>query len=248
VIYETLLEQLSDPSEEVRETAVWTLGQLFYREAGKRLAKLLRTDPCVFVRWAAAEAMATMRDASSITSLVSALEDGDVMVRMVVVSALGRLRDPRAVDDLKRALEREENAPIREQILDVLYRITGVTHRYLTAEQKKIEKYRQEVDANPQNGHARYNLAVAYFHSKLYAQAREHCETARQLGTGVGWLRRRLDELPPDAFTLPPEGEAGTGVPPGEHEAVLEGDLAFDSGDVDEAHDNPDVLRDDDPA
>lgn len=243
MIYETLLEQLGDPSDDVRATAVWTLGQLFYKESGKRVAKLLRSDPCEFVRWSAAEALGQMRDGSSILPLISALEDADLMVRTVVVSALGRLRDPRAVDPLKQALERDENASIREHILEVLYKITGVAHRYLTAEQKKIQKYLQEVSANPSNGHAHYNLAVAYFHSKQYVLARTHCETARELGTGVGWLRRRLEELPADAFTA----EAAPGAPePTEHEGLLEGQLAFDSGEVDEARENPEVLQDED--
>lgn len=241
--YETLVEQLNDPSDEVRQTAVWSLGQLFYKESGKKLAKLLRSDPCVFVRWSAAEALATMRDSSAVVSLEQALEDPEVLVRMVVVSALGKLRSPAAVDPLKRALEKEENAPIREHILEVLYKITGVTHRYLTAEQKKIEKYEREVDANPQNGHAHYNLAVAYFHSKQYALARKHGEAARELGTGVGWLKRRLDELPPDAFA---QSEEAPRPRASAHEDVMEGELAFDSGEVAEAQDNPDVLRDDD--
>lgn len=240
--YDTLVEQLNDPSDEVRQTAVWSLGQLFYRESGKKLAKLLRTDPSEFVRWAAAEALATMRDSSAVLSLVAALEDGDTMVRMVVVSALGKLRNPAAVDPLKRALEREENAPIREHILEVLYKITGVTHRYLTTEQKKIEKYEREVDANPQNGHAHYNLAVAYFHSKQYALARKHGEAARELGTGVGWLKRRLDELPPEAFTAPVEELRPGSAAPGPHEGAMEGELAYDSGEVAEAADNPDLL------
>lgn len=242
MIYETLIEQLADPSDEVRATAVWTLGQLFYKESGKKVAKLLRSDPCEHVRWAAAEALGQMRDSGAILPLISALEDADVMVRMVVVSALGRLRDPRAVDPLKQALERDENAPLREHIVEVLYKITGVAHRYLTVEQKKIQKYLQEVTGNPSNGHAHYNLAVAYFHSKQYASARTHCETARQLGTGVGWLRRRLDELPPEAFA----SEAADAAPtPSEHEDLLEGALAYDSGDVEESEDNPDLLRDD---
>lgn len=241
--YETLVEQLNDPSDEVRQTAVWSLGQLFYKESGKKLAKLLRSDPCVFVRWSAAEALATMHDTSAVVSLEQALEDPEVLVRMVVVSALGKLRSPAAVDPLKRALEKEENAPIREHILEVLYKITGVTHRYLTAEQKKIEKYEREVDANPQNGHAHYNLAVAYFHSKQYAAARKHGEAARELGTGVGWLKRRLDELPADAFLT---SEPAPRPRPGAHEDVMEGELAADSGEVPEAQDNPDVLRDED--
>ena len=245
MIYETLVEQLNDPSDEIRQTAVWSLGQLFYKEAGKKLAKLLRSDPSEFVRWAAAEALATMRDNSSVVSLVAALEDTDVIVRMVVVSALGKLRNPAGVDPLKRALEREENAPIREHILEVLYKITGVTHRYLTTEQKKIEKYQREVDANPQNGHAHYNLAVAFFHSKQYTLARTHGEAARELGTGVGWLRRRLDELPPEAFESVPDAAAPrTGADASAHEDTMEGSLAYDSGEVPESEDNPDVLRD----
>lgn len=243
--YETLVEQLNDPCDEVRQTAVWSLGQLFYKEAGKKLAKLLRTDPSEFVRWSAAEALATMRDNSAVVSLVSALEDSDMMVRMVVVSALGKLRNPAAVDPLKRALERDENAPVREHILEVLYKITGVTHRYLTTEQKKIEKYDREVDANPQNGHAHYNLAVAYFHSKQYALARKHGEAARELGTGVGWLKRRLDELPPGAFETPPEEPRKGSAAPAAHESEMEGELAYDSGEVPETQDNPDVLTDD---
>ena len=242
MIYEALIEQLTDPSDEVRQTAVWSLGQLFYKESGKKLAKLLRSDPSEFVRLAAAEALATMRDSSAVVTLVSALEDTDLIVRMVVVSALGKMRNPAGVDPLKRALEKEENAPIREHILEVLYKITGVTHRYLTAEQKKIEKYQREVDANAQNGHAHYNLAVAYFHSKQYAAARTHCEAARQLGTGVGWLRRRLDELPADAFEA---AEQAAPVRPA-HDGLMEGELAFDSGEVPEADENPDVMRDED--
>ena len=242
MIYEALIEQLADPSDEVRETAVWSLGQLFYKEAGKKLGKLLRSDPSEFVRLAAAEALATMRDTSSIVTLVAALEDTEMMVRMVVVSALGKLRTPAAVDPLKRALEREENAPIREHIMEVLYKITGVTHRYLTSEQKKIEKYQREVDASPQNGHAHYNLAVAYFHSKQYALARTHGESARELGTGVGWLKRRLDELPPEAFEQRDEPPAP--VRPA-HDALIEGELAYDSGEVPEAADNPDIDDDD---
>ncbi|MBI4863513.1 MAG: HEAT repeat domain-containing protein [Candidatus Riflebacteria bacterium] len=190
MIYEPLIEQLNDPSCEVRGVTCWALGELHYREATRRLTKLLKSDPCESVRWTAAQALARIGDASAGPALVGALEDPELVVRMVAVSALGRLKDEKSVEPLKRALERPENTLCRGQILEALRRITGVEHRYLTAEERKIEKYLAEVHENPESGHAQYNLAVAYFHHKQYALARRHCDLARKLGTGVQWLER----------------------------------------------------------
>jgi hypothetical protein len=233
MIYETLMEQLNDPSPEVRETVCWTLGQLHYKDATKRLAKLLKGDPSEFVRLAAASALAQIRDRSSTAALTSALEDPDMVVRLGVISGLGKMRDPRAVDALKKALEKDENGQMRDLILQVLFQITGVTHRYLTSEERKIEKYKLEVQLRPESGHAHYNLAVAYFHHRQYILARDQCETARKLGTGVGWLKRRLEELPADAFNpaVPPP-EPSEAVREYERDAGLEGDLVYDSGEV----------------
>jgi hypothetical protein len=255
--YEALIEQLSDASEEVRETVCWTLGELGYLEAGRRIARIARHDACLFVRMSAVGALARMHDLASVATVASALEDPEPLVRMAAVSALGQLRDPKAVDPLKRALERDENSALRDPILAVLLKLTGVAHRYLSVEEKKIEKYRAEVQASPENGHAHYNLAVAYFHHREYRLAHEHCEAARTLGTGIAWLRRRLDELPPAAIAAPAApaapAAAADGAPAGGPSAGpdplasagLEGELAFDSGEVPEAADDPDRSVDD---
>jgi len=245
VIHDTLLEQLSDPSPEVRETVCWALGQLGYKEAVRRLIRILKSDPSEFVRSSAADALSQIGDPAAVHALIGAMEDQELLVRIVTVAALARLKDSRAVDPLKRALDVDDNSPIRELVLKALQQITGLAHQYLTAEERKIAKYQVEVDSHPESGPAHYNLAVAFYHNGQYKEARYHSEQARALGMGVGWLKRRLEEVPTEhsATDLASPPEQG---PEPEAERSLREERG-DDGESDDGACEIDLCRDEPP-
>lgn len=257
-LFQTLLDQLKDDDPDVRTYASWTLGQLRFKPAARPMALILRQDQEASVRWTAAESLGFIGDREIIHALIEALEDREGIVRWRAVESLGRIQDGRAVEPLERALNRDENETMRPLILKVLTAITGVEHRYQTPAERKIDKYRREVENQPHSGYAHYNLAVAYFHNKAYDLALYHCEVAKRYEAGVKWLEDKLTRIAPEL--LEPQGPRARqlrGQGPDDEEApklrrrwgkgdpYVDGDLVYDSGDLEDADIEP--LIDDEP-
>lgn len=111
-ILPALLKVAQDASPEVRVAAVVALG--YFPQAVKPLCDLLRDDPKMVVRRAAARALGGLRDPSSLPALLEALEDGfwwyererEVEDLLQAIAVFG----PLAVEPLIQALNSRERA------------------------------------------------------------------------------------------------------------------------------------------
>ncbi len=65
------------------------------------------------IRWDAARALGTLRDARAVEPLLCALDDPDPDVRRKAVLALAKIRDHRAVEALQACSENDENQVVR---------------------------------------------------------------------------------------------------------------------------------------
>ena len=73
------------------------------------------------LRWAIGNALSTVADASVVPDLIELIRDRQYgMARQMLLSALGRIKDPRAVDTVIEALEEEELAGHALQALEKL--------------------------------------------------------------------------------------------------------------------------------
>lgn len=90
VVVQTLKEALSDPSEDVRLSALWSLGTLQARECADEVKKFLEADRSEF-RKIAAYVLGAMGDASAIPSIQKLLNDPSHDVRWNAALALARL-------------------------------------------------------------------------------------------------------------------------------------------------------------
>ena len=97
----TLVTALKDPSDEVREAAAWSLGQLSSIDATAPLTAALDDQDHV-VRGLAALALRqrATRAAPARDALLARLGDSEVGVRMMAAQAIGRLRDSSTIDAL----------------------------------------------------------------------------------------------------------------------------------------------------
>ncbi len=102
-----LISCLHDESARVRYHAAYALAHLADSDAIPALAELLRNDPDADTRYRAAYALGCLRERASghssdaVTPLIAALTDEKLHVRHSAASALGKLRDPRALDALR---------------------------------------------------------------------------------------------------------------------------------------------------
>lgn len=90
VVVQTLKEALSDPAEDVRLSALWSLGTLQARECADEVKKFLEADRSEF-RKIAAYVLGAMGDASAIPSIQKLLNDPSHDVRWNAALALARL-------------------------------------------------------------------------------------------------------------------------------------------------------------
>jgi D-arabinan exo alpha-(1,3)/(1,5)-arabinofuranosidase (non-reducing end) len=97
----TLVSSLTDPVDEIREAAAWSLGQLPSLDATAPLVDALDDQDHV-VRGLAALALRQRGTAaaSARDALVARLGDLDVGVRMMAAQAIGQLKDPSTIDAL----------------------------------------------------------------------------------------------------------------------------------------------------
>jgi HEAT repeat protein len=129
----TLIAALHDPSQEVREAAVWSLGQLPLLSATTPLIAALDDQDHV-VRGLAALALrqrgvgaAPARDA-----LLAKLSDQEVGVRMMAAQAIGRLKDPSTIDALVAACKvPDQQVHVLRSLADALGAIGSAATRAL---------------------------------------------------------------------------------------------------------------------
>ena len=113
---------LKDHEVNVRYQAAVSLGELAFAEAAACLGKALGDDE--WVQFAVIEALAKIRDASSVGALVKALDKSSDLVASMIVDALGEIGNIKAVTML---LKRMDASPevLRNKIVKAVVRILG---------------------------------------------------------------------------------------------------------------------------
>ncbi len=113
---------LKDPEVNVRYQAAVSLGELAFPEAAASLGKALGDDE--WVQFAVIEALAKIRDASSVGVMVKALDRSSDLVASMIVDALGEIGNVKAVAML---LKRMDASPevLRNKIVKAVVRILG---------------------------------------------------------------------------------------------------------------------------
>jgi beta-lactamase regulating signal transducer with metallopeptidase domain len=108
-----LAEAVHDTDAEVRQQAVFSLGQMRDPSTTPALEGALK-DPEAEVRSQAAFALGQIRSESAVQALTAAVRDKDAEVRQQAVFALGQIRAESAVPALVQATK-DENEEVREQ-------------------------------------------------------------------------------------------------------------------------------------
>ena len=113
---------LKDPEVNVRYQAAVSLGELAFPEAAKGLGKALGDEE--WVQFAVIEALAKIRDASSVGALIKALDKSSDLVASMIVDALAEIGNIKAVTML---LKRMDASPevLRNKIAKAVVRILG---------------------------------------------------------------------------------------------------------------------------
>lgn len=149
---DSLLEALKHPDWRIREAAIWSLAEsldpkiipymvgmlndadndvreaasniliAFGEESLHYLLDILNHGDNVIARETAAKALSIMADRASVNSLIEALNDTSVWVRIPVVQALGEIGDPQAVPALIKAL-RDHDIEVRKHAIEALEKI-----------------------------------------------------------------------------------------------------------------------------
>ena len=125
---------LKDPEVNVRYQAAVSLGNLGRPEAAKCLNKGLADDE--WVQFAVIEALAKIRDESSVSALVSALGKSTDLVASMIVDALGEIGNIKAVTMLIKRLE-DSPAALRNKICKSVVKILGGKSLTLLSENER---------------------------------------------------------------------------------------------------------------
>ncbi len=113
---------LKDPEVNVRYQAAVSLGELGHAAAAKCLGKAMEDDE--WVQFAVIEALAKIRDASSVGALVKALDKSSDLVASMIVEALGEIGNIKAVAMLIRRMDASP-AVLRNKIVKAVLHILG---------------------------------------------------------------------------------------------------------------------------
>jgi len=138
---ESLCEALlKDPEVNVRYQAAVSLGELGKPEAAKCLNKAMADEE--WVQFAVIEALAKIRDDSSVSALVGALSRSTDLVASMIVDALGEIGNVKAVTMLIRRLD-ESPAALRNKICKAVVKILGGKSLNLLSENErgKFQEY-----------------------------------------------------------------------------------------------------------
>jgi HEAT repeat protein len=111
---EALIGALHDSNGDVRETAVWALGNIgdHSSASAEALAGVL-SDPNPEMRRRAAWALGQIDTRRAPPQLIAALNDKDPEMREVTAWALFQIEDPAAIPALQSALAREQNKELQ---------------------------------------------------------------------------------------------------------------------------------------
>jgi len=113
---------LKDPEVNVRYQAAVSLGELAFSEAATCLGKALGDEE--WVQFAVIEALAKIRDASSVGALVKALDKSSDLVASMIVDALGEIGNIKAVTMLLRRMDASPEV-LRNKIVKAVVHILG---------------------------------------------------------------------------------------------------------------------------
>jgi HEAT repeat protein len=109
-----------DEDAEVRETAVWSIGEHGDASSAWVLGEVLESDRSGQVKSTAAWALGQIGVDSAPRGLITALGDRDADVRTAAAWALGEIQDKAALPALRTALERETDKEARKAELRAL--------------------------------------------------------------------------------------------------------------------------------
>lgn len=126
-IGEELLGALKSSESEVRENAVFALGEIGDHRAIEPLIQSLKDDN-PWVRESAAYALARIGDRKAVEPLIKSLSDENPWVRESAVRALGAIGDEKAVEPIMKLLN-DEDGDVRESAAEVLKSITGKEYK-----------------------------------------------------------------------------------------------------------------------
>jgi HEAT repeat protein len=127
---------LKDPEVNVRYQAAVSLGTLGNREAAKCLGKAMGDDE--WVQFAVIESLAKIRDESSVSALVGALNRSSDLVASMIVDALGEIGNIKAVTMLIKRLD-ESPAALRNKICKAVVKILGGKSLTLLSEAERVK-------------------------------------------------------------------------------------------------------------
>ncbi|WP_232300500.1 HEAT repeat domain-containing protein [Desulfonatronovibrio magnus] len=113
---------LQDKNVNVRYQAAVSLGELGRSEASSCLNKAFKDEE--WVQYAVVEALAKLRDESSIQALIKALADSSELVTSMIVDALGELGNVKAVPMLLKKTETSPTA-LRNKIVKSIIKVLG---------------------------------------------------------------------------------------------------------------------------
>lgn len=113
---------LKDPEVNVRYQAAVSLGELAFADAAACLGKALGDEE--WVQFAVIEALAKIRDASSVGALVKALDKSSDLVASMIVDALGEIGNIKAVTMLLRRMDASPEV-LRNKIVKAVVHILG---------------------------------------------------------------------------------------------------------------------------
>lgn len=130
---------LKDPEVNVRYQAAVSLGDLAFHEGARCLNKALDDDE--WVQFAVIEALAKIKDDTSVGALVKALGRTSDLVASMIIDALGEMGNIKAVNMLLRRLDESPTA-LRNKIVKAVVKILGGKSLTLLTE-KERERFRQ---------------------------------------------------------------------------------------------------------
>jgi HEAT repeat protein len=109
-----------DASADVRETAVWALGESGNATYAEAIGALLASEQSAKVRATASWALGVLEPAGAPRALIDALGDTDDDVRLKAAWALSEIGDSSALPAIRRALDTEGGERTRRALLRAL--------------------------------------------------------------------------------------------------------------------------------
>lgn len=102
------LKDLNSENIEVRNNAIYYLGENKERRAVHTLIKFLNNDQPKQTRLRAIEALGKIGDSNSVEPLVTLLTEKDKEIRIAAIESLGKIKDPKAIPSLLNVLQEED--------------------------------------------------------------------------------------------------------------------------------------------